>query len=95
MSIIQSNNPPNKNPAIGGSQEASFKTFLLSLIEGSMSPNIDAAIMIPPAKPRIRLFVFGPKSFLKKKTKELPNVVAKKMMDSEIIDVVIAFMLPP
>jgi len=51
--------------------------------------------MIPPAKPRIRLFVFGPKSFLKKKTKELPNVVAKKMMDSEIIDVVIAFMLPP
>jgi len=50
--------------------------------------------MMPPAKPRIRLFVFGPKSFLKKKTNELPKVVARKMMDNEMIDVTVAFISP-
>jgi hypothetical protein len=47
--------------------------------------------MIPPAKPRTTLLVFGPNSFLKKKTNAEPIVVENNSINKHIIVIVIEF----
>lgn len=49
--------------------------------------------MIPLANPKMRLLTLSVIFLRKKKTKDEPNVVAMKMMDMDIIDTVMPFMI--
>jgi hypothetical protein len=60
-------------------------------MDGRINPNKDAETMIPPAKPRTTLLVFGPNSFLKKKTNAEPIVVENNSINKHIIVIVIEF----
>ena len=60
---------------------------------GKIRPKKLADIMMPLAKPRMILFILSDKDLRKKKTKLLPNVVARKIMLSESIEVLTGFII--
>ena len=63
-------------------------------MEGIINDQIDAATMMPPAIPNRNEFILCEISFLKKKTKDEPNVVIKKIIEKPIIVKIVLFIIP-
>ena len=93
MSNKNSNAPPKRKPNIGGKKEIEGKYSLLCSIEGNSKPKKLAEIIIPLANPKMILLVLIENPFFKTKTKDEPNVVAKNIIDKDMIEIVNAFIL--